>query len=94
VSEDISDFQTFYQELKDLPKNDSDHKVDVLVLMIEELIRENENGLIFSLLSNMNQTSLDSSSVEQKKNFTEFDLEKVENVILGQMFQRIISNDR
>jgi hypothetical protein len=54
--------------------------------MIEELIRENETGLIFGLLSNLNQKSLNMTDPESKKQFSEFDLQKVENVILGHVF--------
>lgn len=85
------DFQNFYMEVKGIEIANLDRKIDVLVLIIEELIRENQTGLIFGLLSHLSHSKLNSEDSEAKKNFDEFSLQKVENVILGHVFQRIIN---
>jgi hypothetical protein len=64
-----------------------------LILIIEELIRENQTGLIFGLLTHLSNSKLNSddfNSPENMKNFDDFNLQKVENVILAHVFQRII----
>lgn len=94
VASGLEEFQKFYLSSQNQISTNGLKKPDVLILLIEGLLQENRCELLFGLLSSVSSDFELLKIQKTSKNLDEFNVEKVESVILSHVLQRIVHPDQ